>query len=109
MTIRTALAAFLMLSIGCGAANAEFRDITVDGQTITKAAQERLAREAVRVSGNPQATERPGFEDDIRRLAVERAVLANAARRQGLDRKARRPTGRRKSATRSKRSSQTVR
>jgi peptidyl-prolyl cis-trans isomerase C len=88
MTIRTALAAFLMLSIGCGAANAEFRDITVDGQTITKAAQERLAREAVRVSGNPQATERPGFEDDIRRLAVERAVLANAARRQGLDRKA---------------------
>jgi peptidyl-prolyl cis-trans isomerase C len=88
MTIRTALAALLMLSIGCGAASAEFRDITVDGQTITKAAQKRLAQEAVRVSGNPRAPERPGFEDDIRRLAVERAVLANAARRQGLDRKA---------------------
>jgi peptidyl-prolyl cis-trans isomerase C len=88
MTIRTTLAAALMLAIGCGAANAEFKDITVDGQTITKSSQTRLAHEALMAGGDPHAAVKPGFEDDIRQLVIERTVLANAARRQGLDKKA---------------------
>lgn len=88
MTFRTTLAAAIVLAIGCGTANAEFKDISVDSQTITKSSQVRLAQEAIMASEDPHAAIKPGFEDSIRQLIIERTVLANAARKQGLDKKA---------------------
>ena len=45
--MKTTIAAALALALASGAAMAEFKDFTVNGQLVTKAQQEALASEAL--------------------------------------------------------------
>ena len=53
MMIRSALAAALALALSCGSAMAEFKDFTVKGELVTKAAQEAFAAETLGGARNP--------------------------------------------------------
>ena len=91
MMMKTSLAVALSLALLAGSASAEFKDITVNGQVITKAAQEKLAASSMTMDqnnphgGNPHAMMDPNFEDSVRQMLIEAKVMAGVARKAGLD------------------------
>lgn len=85
MTMKTSLAVAVSLALLAGTAAAEFKDMTVNGAVITKAQQERLAASTMTMGHNPHAMQDPGFEDNVRQMLIEAKVMADYAKKQGLD------------------------
>ncbi len=82
---KTPLIVALGLALLAGTAAAEFKDITVNGQVISKAAQEKLAASTLAMDQNPHAIADPDFEDNVRTMLIEAKVMADVARKAGLD------------------------
>lgn len=85
MMIRSALAAALALALSCGSAMAEFKDFTVNGELVTKAAQEAFAAETLGGARNPHGMPAEEIEARVKTMMIEMKVTAAAARAQGLD------------------------
>ncbi|MDO5532141.1 peptidyl-prolyl cis-trans isomerase [Sutterella sp.] len=84
--LKTTIAAALALALASGAAMAEFKDFTVNGELITKAQQEALAAEAISSNPNPhEMIANPQIEEEIRQMMIEQTVMGAYARKQGLD------------------------
>ena len=85
MMIRSALAAALALTLSCGTAMAEYKDFTVNGELVTKAAQEKFAAETLGASRNPHAMQAGEIESTVKTMLTEMKVTAADARAKGLD------------------------
>lgn len=85
MMMKTSLAVALSLALLAGSASAEFKDMTVNGQVIMKAAQEKLASSTLTMNQNPHAMMDPEFEDNVRHMLIEAKVMADVARKAGID------------------------
>ena len=84
--MKTTIAAALALALASGAAMAEFKDFTVNGQLVTKAQQEALASEAISSNPNPhEMISNPQIEDQVRQMMIEQVVMGEYARKQGID------------------------
>lgn len=85
MTFKTSIAVAAALALMAGTAAAEFKDMTVNGQVITKATQERLAASTLAMGQDPHAIQDPNFEDNVRNMLIEAQIMADVARKEGLD------------------------
>ncbi len=65
------------------AAQAELKDFTVNGVTVTKAQQEAQAKEVMAARRAQKMT--PGIEDEVRRRLTRITAVAQDAKKQGLD------------------------
>lgn len=84
--MKTTIAAALALALASGAAMAEFKDFTVNGELVTKAQQEALAAEAISSNPNPhQMISNPQIEEQVRQMLTEQIVMGAYARKQGID------------------------
>ena len=84
--MKTTIAAVLALVVASGAAMAEFKDFTVNGDLVTKGQQEAVATEAI--SNNPNshaAIANPQIEDQVRQMVIEYKVMSQYAKKEGLD------------------------
>ncbi len=82
---KTPLIVALGLALLAGTASAEFKDITVNGQVISKASQEKLAASTLAMDQNPHAMMDPDFEDNVRSMIIEAKVMADVAKKLGID------------------------
>ena len=74
--MKTTIAAALALALASGAAMAEFKDFTVNGQLVTKAQQEALASEAISSNPNPhEMISNPQIEDQVRQMMIEQVAV----------------------------------
>lgn len=87
MTIKTSIAAAVALALACGTAMAEFKDFTVNGQKVTVAQQQTLAKKLLGSATNPnkQALQDPGFEGEVKQILIESKVMSDYAVKQGID------------------------
>ncbi len=84
--MKTTIAAALAFALASGAAMAEFKDFTVNGELVTKAQQESLAAEAISSNPNPhQMIANPEIEDQVRQMLTEQIVMGAYARKNGID------------------------
>lgn len=87
--MKTTVAAALALALAAGSAMAEFKDFTINGQTVTKAQQESVASDVL--ANNPNASQMiadPGFEDQVKQMVTEYVVMGAYARSKGIDKQA---------------------
>ena len=69
--MKTTIAAALALVVASGAAMAEFKDFTVNGDLVTKGQQEAVATEAISNNPNPHAAiANPQIEDQVRQMVT---------------------------------------
>lgn len=84
--MKTTIAAALALALASGAAMAEFKDFTVNGDLVTKAQQEAVAGEAIANNANPHAMiADPQIEDQVRQMVIEYKVMSQYAKKEGID------------------------
>ena len=84
--MKTTIAAALALVVASGAAMAEFKDFTVNGDLVTKGQQEAVATEAISNNPNPHAAiANPQIEDQVRQMVIEYKVMSQYAKKEGLD------------------------
>lgn len=84
--MKTTIAAALALVVASGAAMAEFKDFTVNGDLVTKGQQEAVATEAISNNPNPHAAiANPQIEDQVRQMVIEYKVMSQYAKNEGLD------------------------
>lgn len=84
--MKTTIAAALALALASGAAMAEFKDFTVNGELVTKAQQEAVAAEAISNNANPHAMiADPQIEDQVRQMVTEYKVMGQYAKKEGID------------------------
>lgn len=84
--MKTTIAAALALAVASGAAMAEFKDFTVNGELVTKAQQEALAAEAISSNPNPhEMIANPQIEEQVRQMMIEQVVMGEYARKNGID------------------------
>ena len=70
--MKTTIAAALALVVASGAAMAEFKDFTVNGDLVTNGQQEAVATEAISNTPNPHAAiANPQIEDQVRQMVIE--------------------------------------